>query len=407
MTTSRMNGPLEGVRVLDLSRVLAGPYAGMVLGDLGADVIKVERPGVGDDLRGWGPPFASSGESTYFLGVNRNKRGLALDLGTEAGREVVLELAARSDVLIENFRVGMLESMGLGYEAMRKLNPGLIYCSVSGFGQTGPMATEPGYDVMVQAMSGLMSVTGEPDGRPMRVGVAIVDLVTGLFSVNGILAALNARSQTGLGQSVDLSLLQSALAILPNLTAGHLVAGAEPERFGTGHPNVTPYGVFPTRDGYIVIAVGNDAQWRRLCSALGEDRYAEHADFARNSDRIARRAEVELLVNEWCGRYDSKTLAELLRAGDVPSGPVLTIPQALELEQVSALKLLRQVPTGDGGTVSLVGSPITFSRDERPSYLAAPRLGADTDAVLSDVGIDASTVSRWRNAGAFGQQDDV
>jgi crotonobetainyl-CoA:carnitine CoA-transferase CaiB-like acyl-CoA transferase len=400
-----LNGPLEGIRVLDLSRVLAGPYAAMVLGDLGAEVIKVERPGVGDDLRGWGPPFAPGGESTYFLGVNRNKRGISLDLATEAGRDVVRELAASADVVIENFRVGMLEGMGLGYEDLRAINPGLVYCSISGFGQVGPMAAEPGYDVMVQAMSGLMSVTGEPDGRPMRVGVAIVDLVTGLFSANGILAALQARTRTGVGQRVDLSLLESALAVLPNLTAGYLVAGAEPERFGTGHPNVTPYGVFPTSDGYIVIAVGSDPQWVRLCRALGEPDFADHADFARNADRIANRAEVERIVTGWCMRHDTATLSGLLRAGDVPSGPVLTIPQALELPQVAALGLVGRFPAADGTSVPLVRSPLGFSRDPRSTHLAAPRLDVDTESVLLGLGLDAKAVARWRDEGAFGRSD--
>jgi formyl-CoA transferase len=402
-----LNGPLEGIRVLDLSRVLAGPYAAMVLGDLGAEVIKVERPTSGDDLRGWGPPFASSGESTYFVGVNRNKRGISLDLSTEAGRGVVRELAARADVVIENFRVGMLDGMGLGYEELRAINPRLVYCSISGFGQTGPMAAEPGYDVMVQAMSGLMSVTGEPDGRPMRVGVAIVDLVTGLFSVNGILAALQARERTGVGQRVDLSLLESAIAVLPNLTAGYLVADAEPERFGTGHPNVTPYGVFPTRDGYIVIAVGSDPQWVRLCRALGESEFGDHPDFARNADRIARRGEVERLVTDWCMRHDTETLGGLLRAGDVPSGPVLTIPQALALPQVAALDLVQRFPAADGATVPLVRSPVGFSRDPRRTHLPAPRLDADTEAVLVGLGLDEQAVARWRDDGAFGRRDEA
>lgn len=398
-----MNGSLDGVRVLDLSRVLAGPYCTMLLGDLGAEVIKVERPGQGDDLRSWGPPFGPSGDSTYFLGVNRNKKGVAVDLQTDAGREVVQRLAATCDVMVENFRVGMLDGLGLGYEQLREHNPGLVYCSVTGYGHSGPWASRPGYDVMLQAMGGLMSVTGEPEGQPMRVGVAIVDVCTGLHAAVGILSALQARAHTGRGQRVDLSLLATSLSVLPNLTAGYLIAGETPARLGTGHPNVTPYGVFATADSYVVIAVGTDAHWGRLCTALGHDETAGDSRYAKNSDRMARREEVEGLVRTWCAQHSTDELSVRLTEHDVPHGPVNTIPETLAHDQVRALGIVQDFPVGDGEQAPMVRSPWTFSDHQRDSHLPPPRLGADTTDVLRDLGLAEEEVQRLRVAGAFGQ----
>jgi crotonobetainyl-CoA:carnitine CoA-transferase CaiB-like acyl-CoA transferase len=402
-----MNGALQGIRVLDLSRVLAGPYCTMILGDLGADVIKIERPGVGDDLRGWGPPFGPSGDSTYFLGVNRNKRGLTVDLRSDAGREAILRLAAISDVVVENFRVGMLEGMGLGYDVLKAQNPGLVYCGISGYGHTGPWAKRPGYDVIMQAMGGLMSVTGEPDGRPMRVGVAIVDLCTGLYAAVGILAALQARQRTGLGQRVDLSLLETVLATLPNLTAGYLLAGAEPQRLGTGHPNVTPYGVFPTRDAYIVLAIGNDTHWRRLCDAIAPDDLADDLRNATGGERMERREEVEALIEEWFGQLSADELTERLTAHDVPVGPVKTIPEVLAHEQAMALEIVRSFPMGQPDTGSdsegpMVRLPLTFSQDQRTSHLPPPPLPARNVEVLRDLGFGSEEVATLERGGAFG-----
>jgi crotonobetainyl-CoA:carnitine CoA-transferase CaiB-like acyl-CoA transferase len=397
-----MNGPLEGLRVLDLSRVLAGPYSTMILGDLGAEVIKVERPGAGDDLRGWGPPFGPTGDSTYYYAANRNKRGIAIDLSTEEGRETVRRIARSSDVVVENFRVGMLDAMGLGLSAMRAENPKLVTCSITAYGSEGPWAQRPGYDVMIQAMSGLMSVTGEPDGRPMRVGVAIVDLATGIYAATAILAALRARETSGQGQHVDLSLLESSLAILPNLVAGYLIDGEVPARHGTGHPNATPYGVFETRDSHVVLAIGNDTHWRKLCIALGHPEVADDARLTRMADRMTHRVEVESNVRDWCAALTSAELSALLTEHDVPHGPVNTVPEILAHEQVVALGLVEDRPLAPGITAPGLRAPFRFSTDERTEHLPPPAVGADTDAILSGLGFSPAEIDALRAAGALG-----
>jgi crotonobetainyl-CoA:carnitine CoA-transferase CaiB-like acyl-CoA transferase len=397
-----MNGPLEGLRVLDLSRVLAGPYCTMVLGDLGAEVIKVERPGAGDDLRGWGPPFGPTGDSTYYYAANRNKRGIAIDLATEEGRETVRRIARSSDVVVENFRVGMLDAMGLGLSAMREENPKLVTCSITAYGSEGPWAQRPGYDVMIQAMSGLMSVTGEPDGRPMRVGVAIVDLATGIYAATAILAALRARETSGQGQHVDLSLLESSLAILPNLVAGYLIDGEVPARHGTGHPNATPYGVFETRDSHVVLAIGNDTHWRKLCIALGHPEVADDVRLTRMADRMTHRVEVESNVRDWCAALTSAELSALLTEHDVPHGPVNTVPEILAHEQVVALGLVEDRPLAPGITAPGLRAPFRFSTDERTEHLPPPAVGADTDAILSGLGFSPAEIDALRAAGALG-----
>lgn len=394
-----MNGPLDGVRVLDLSRVVAGPFGSMLLADLGAEVIKIEQPVVGDDLRRWGPPFAPNGDSTYFYSVNRNKLGATIDLRTEAGRSVVRTLAGRSDVLIENFRVGMLDRLGLGYDALSEINPLLVFCSVSGFGQTGPLASRPGYDVLVQAMSGLMSVTGEPEGRPMRVGVAIVDLCTGLYAAVGILAALQARAVTGVGQRVDLSLLESAVSMLPNLTAGYLIAGEVPSRLGTGHPNVTPYGVFPTSDSHIVLAIGNDAQWARFCAAV--ERRAD-AVYDKNTQRMEHREKLEELVASWCRDYSLEELSDRLAKHDVPHGPVNSVPQILADPQLQALGLVGEYPLRAAQTGRMVGVPLHFSSDRRTTHLPPPTLGGQTWNTLRAAGFSDPELADLQADGAFG-----
>jgi len=396
-----MNGPLSGIRVLELARVLAGPYCGMMLADLGADVIKIEQPGVGDDLRHWGPPFVGDGQSTYFLGVNRNKRSIALDLKSPAGRGTFAQLVARSDVLIENFRPGGLEALGLDDHALRSKNATLIHCSITAYGTVGPLRDRPGYDVMVQAMSGLMSVTGEPGGQPMKVGVAMVDIAVGLNAAVGILAALVERGRTGEGKRVATSLLEVAVAALPNLTAGYLMAGAVPERLGNSHPNAIPYGVYRTRDSHIVLAVGNDEQWRRLCHAMGHDALATHPDWATNGVRISRRAEVDSLVAEWFLRWTAADLGDLLTRHEVPNGPINGIPDVLEHPQVAALGLIRTTDHPTSGALRYVGSPLHMGQEapsEPPPLLDQHRL----DILWDVLGLAPAQANQLEQAGAFG-----
>jgi crotonobetainyl-CoA:carnitine CoA-transferase CaiB-like acyl-CoA transferase len=374
--------PLEGVRVLELARVLAGPYCGMVLGDLGAEVIKVERPALGDDLRSWGPPFTADGESTYFLSVNRNKRSIALDLKSPDDLEIVKDLVRVSDVVLENFKPGGMERLGLGPSVLASLNPSLVHCSITAYGTAGPMRDEPGYDVIVQALGGLMSVTGYPDGPPTRVGVAIVDIATGLNAAIAVLAALRVRQATGAGQRVDLSLLGVELASMPNLTAGYLVEGVVPRRRGNGHPNAAPYGVFPTADGEIVLAIGNDDQWRRLCEALDRPHLATDPKWARNGSRQNNNPELETMLAGWFGNWTTEALTARLKAFDVPIGPLRTVGEALESEQARALDAVVEV---DGPALRLVGSPLRFAGEQPRPARRPPRLDEDREHVLQSV----------------------
>jgi formyl-CoA transferase len=390
--------------VLDFSRVLAGPYCTMVLGDLGADIVKVERDGVGDDLRLWGPPFMPDGESTYFLSVNRNKRSIALDLKTESGRGVALKLVQQSDVLLENFRPGVMESVGLGYEQLKAINPKLVYCSITGYGTTGPLADRPGYDVIAQGMGGLMSVTGEPEGVPTRVGVAIIDVATGLYSAIAILGALQSRNRTGQGQRVDLSLLETCLAVMPNLTAGYLMAGAKPGRLGNGHPNSVPYRVFPTKDGNVTLAVGNDGHWQRLCKAVGHPELAADSRYAENHARIERRAEVDELVTSWFRQKGTDEWVELLSQVEVPCGPIYTIDRVLADPQIEALGTVKTVTHPTSGPLRVVGSPFHLSTDDTEPYLPPPLLGEHTMAVLKELlSINEAELLALQQAGAFGR----
>lgn len=399
-----MSRALEGIRVLDFTHVLAGPYCTMILGDLGADVIKVERGGSGDDLRHWGPPFMPDGESTYFLSVNRNKRSIILDLKTQAGRDLALKLVRQSDVLLENFRSGVMESLGLGYEQLKEINPRLVYGSITAYGTSGPLTDRPGYDVVAQGMSGIMSVTGEPEGAPVRVGVAIVDLVTGLYLAIAVLGALQSRNHSGKGQRVDLSLLESSLSIMPNLSAGYLMAGVKPVRYGNGHPNVVPYGVFPTKDGNLTLALGNDTQWKRLCEAVGHPELASDPRYAENQARIARRKEVEELVTQWFRQRGTDEWVELLSAKEVPCGPVYTIDRILTDPLVAGLGILKTITHPTSGSLRVVGSPFHLSKDDTEPYLPPPRLGEHTDAVLKEVlSLNDADLQALRQQGAFGK----
>ena len=354
---TQLTDALTGVRVLDFSRVLAGPYCTQLFADLGAEVLKIERPGTGDDTRAWGPPFAG-GESAYYLCVNRGKRSLVLDLGSEEGRLRARRLASRADVLIENFRVGWMAEHGLGYADLRAENPRLIYCSISGYGQTGPDAHLPGYDFLTQGRSGLMSITGEPDGPPLKVGVAVSDLFTGLYAASGILAALRARERTGEGAYLDLSLLDCQIATLANVASNHLISGERPPRYGNAHPNIVPYEVFDAADGPFILAVGNDAQWRRCCLLLDRPEWADDPRFATNRARVEHREALAALLRE---RFAGRTRAEwldALRDAHVPAGPVLSVDQVFQDPQVLARGMVRELPHPTAGTIRMVANPL-------------------------------------------------
>ena len=370
-----MSGPLEGLVVADLSRVLAGPFATMLLGDLGADVVKVEHPEGGDDTRGWGPPWYG-GHSTYYLSVNRNKRSVALDLKTDPGREAARALAGRADVLVENFKAGALERMGLGYEEVARDNPRLVWCSISGFGG-GAGAELPGYDFLVQAMSGLMSITGPAGGEPTKVGVALVDVLTGLYATSGILAALQARERTGRGQRVEVSLLGSALASLVNQASSFLCTGTVPRAMGNRHPSITPYETLATADRPLVVAVGNDGQFARFCRVLGLDALATDPRFAANADRVTNReALAALLERALAARGAADWVAALAEAG-VPCGLVNDVGEAFALAERLGLD-----PVADAGGVPQVADPIGLSAAPASYRLAPPALGQHTAEVL-------------------------
>jgi glutaryl-CoA transferase len=389
-----MNSALSHLTVLDLSRVLAGPWAGQVLADLGADVIKVERPGSGDDTRGWGPPFLrdaqgnDSSDAAYYLCANRNKKSITVDFTTPQGQSIVRELARTSDVVLENFKVGGLAPYGLDYAALRAVNPQLIYCSITGFGQTGPYAPRAGYDLLVQAMGGLMSITGrqdgEPGGGPQKAGVAVTDILTGLYAAIGILAALTHRQRTGVGQHIDLGLLDVQVACLANQAMNYLVSGSAPRRSGNSHPNLVPYQDFPTSDGYMVIAVGTDAQFARLCAVTGLAGIAEDPDFSTNQQRVANRRE---LIDKLCAATVTQSTAHWVAALEsvgVPAGPINSLDAVFDDPQVRARGMRIDLPHPVAGSVSLVANPLRLSETPVTYRSAPPPLGAQTREVLSE-----------------------
>ncbi len=414
--------PLDGIRVLELSRVLAGPWAAQTLADLGASVIKVERPGTGDDTRSWGPPFAKragdragepTGDAAYFLCANRGKRSVAIDFTREEGRELVRALARRSDVVIENFKVGGLEKYGLDYMSLRADNPGLVYCSITGFGQTGPYRERPGYDFLIQGMSGLMSITGEPDsapgGKPVKVGVAVTDVLTGLYAVIGIQAALAHRANSGEGQRIDLSLLDVQAAALANQALNYLVSGRAPGRLGNAHPNIVPYEAFRTADGYIILAVGNDDQFARFCEVAQRRDLADDERFATNPGRVENRDSlIPVLAALLRARSSADWLDALERVG-VPCGPINDIEQLFADPQVKARGLQIEIQDPDrsaeGGGVARPGvaSPIRFSATPIRYELPPPRLGQHTDEVLrEELQLGAAEIERLRSLGVLG-----
>ncbi len=376
--------PLSDTTVLDLSRILAGPYCSMMLGDLGADVIKVERPGAGDDTRQWGPPEAG-GEAAYYLCVNRNKRSLTVNLKVPEGQEIIRQLAKQSDIVIENYKVGTLQKMGLGYEDLKKINPGLIYCSITGFGQNGPYKDKPGYDFMIQGMGGVMSFTGDPDGPPMKVGVAIVDITAGLFACTSILAALRHREKTGKGQYIDISLLDSVVAWLANVGSNYLISGNIPIRYGNGHPNIVPYEPFKTKDGtYITLAVGNDRQWQKFCNLAGIDELADDTRFVTNPQRVRNRKELILIITEkMLARSGEEWLGELNNL-QIPCGPINTLDKVFSDPQVLARKMVEEIPHPTAKKVKLVTSPMKLSETPCEIKRHPPLLGEHTDEVLEE-----------------------
>jgi len=370
-----VNGPLDGVRIADFSRVLAGPYATMLLADLGAEVVKVERPGGGDDTRAWGPPWRE-GESTYFLGVNRNKRSAALDLRTDEGRAHAFALAARADVVVENFAPGAMERFGLGYADIRAANPSVVYASVTGFGR-GEGAGLPGYDLLVQAVGGLMSVTGPGPGEPTKVGVALVDVITGLHAAFGITAALRHREATGEGQRVEVNLLSSLLSALVNQASGYVAGGVVPQIMGNRHPSIAPYEVFHTADRPLVLAVGNDGQFAKLCGVLGRPEWAADERYAANPSRVAHRAELFADLDAVLRTRPADAWFAQLSAAGVPAGPINDVAGAVALAESLGL-----APVADAGGVPTVAHPVAFSATPASYRLPPPGLGADTSAVV-------------------------
>ncbi len=392
--------PLTGVRVLDLSRVLAGPWAGQLLADLGADVVKVEKPGAGDDTRAWGPPYLKDAngrdttEATYFLCANRNKRSVAIDIATPEGQAQVRALAQQADVVLENFKVGGLKRYGLDYASLQKANPRLVYCSITGFGQTGPYAARAGYDFLIQGMGGLMSVTGQPDGEPgagpQKVGVALTDIMTGLYATIAVQAALAERQNSGLGQHIDLALLDVQIACLANQASNYLAGGLVPRRMGNAHPNIVPYQAFPTADGDIILAVGNDGQFAKFCAVAGQPQWSTDPRFASNSQRVANRAVLVPLLRQATVMRTSADWIAALEATGVPCGPINRIDEVFADPQVIARGLKIDLPHPLAGKVPLVANPIRLSGSPVAYQRPPPLLGEHTDEVLAQwLGVQA------------------
>jgi formyl-CoA transferase len=383
--------PLHNIRILDITRALAGPYCTMMLGDLGADVIKVERPVSGDETRGWGPPFVGKpygpypGESAYFIAANRNKRSMTVNIQSKEGQEIIRKLAGISDVLVENYRTGELEKMGLGYQDLHKLYPKLIYCSVSGYGRTGPYADRPGYDAVLQAEGGMMSITGPIDGPPSRAGIPIIDITSGMFAATAILAALRARDMTGEGQLVDVSLFDSHVALLTNVASNYLVGGASPRRYGNAHPNLVPYDAFSARDGWFIVGVANEKQWGILCDVLAQPDMKTDSRYAANRDRVANREELLAELNRLFSERDMDDwLAQLTKAG-LPCGRINSIPEVFAHPQAQAREMAQETEHPSAGTIKVPGFPYKLSNTPAEVRMPPPLLGQHTEEVLTSL----------------------
>lgn len=397
--------PLSGLKVIELARILAGPWAGQILADLGADVVKVEKPGTGDDTRHWGPPFVTyedgSRDAAYFHACNRGKKSITVDLENAQGRAVIRKLAAGADVLIENFKVGGLKRYGLDYQSLQSLNPRLIYCSITGFGQDGPYASRPGYDFMIQGMGGIMDLTGEPDGSPMKVGVAYADLFTGLYAVVAIQSALIRRSITGEGACIDMALLDTQVGVLANQAMNYLVSGEAPKRLGNQHPNIAPYRVCPVRDGFIILACGNDRQWQSTCAVLNAPGLAADARFAMNAGRVEHRAALNVLLDGLTSKRTRADLLASLEAAGVPAGPINSVADVFADRQIGHRRMVQGLALGST-TIDTIRSPIMLDGEGMIAASASPRLGADTHAVLTQTGYLETQIAALTASGAIG-----
>lgn len=398
-TPKSVTAPLEGLRVIDLSRILAGPFCTMNLGDMGAEIIKIEQPGNGDDTRSWGPPFAGK-EAAYFLGVNRNKRSVTLNLKSPRGQEILKSLLREADVVIENFKPGALEGFGIT-DAWREAEaPRLVHCRITGYGGRGPRGQQPGYDFLLQAESGLMSITGEEDGQPIKLGVAIVDVCTGLFATVAIIGALQARGTNGRGQRVETSLHASSIAMLINVAGNHLVSGRAPRRYGNGHPNIVPYRTFEAADGMIALAIGNDTQYARLAACLGHPEWVDDARLAQNAARVENRKLCDGLIADILAGGNVDRWLETFTAEGLPASRVASVDQALSDPQTLANDMVAEIEHPTAGLLKLLGIPYRFSDTPAAVRRPPPLLGADTEAVLADIaGIDPATLARLRDEG--------
>ncbi|MBM3144949.1 MAG: CoA transferase [Chloroflexi bacterium] len=398
---------LENIRALDITRALAGPYCTMMLGDLGADVIKVEQPGRGDESRGWGPPFVGEpygpypGESAYFIATNRNKRGITVNLKSDEGQEIIHRLIKVSDVMVENFRTGVLDKMGLGYEDVRTLNPRLVYCSISGYGRNGPYAERPGYDAILQAEGGMMSITGPAEGPPSRVGIPIIDINTGMFAATAILAALRACDLTGEGQLVDMSLLDAHVALLANVASNYLIGGEPPRRYGNAHPNLTPYEAFQAKDRWFVLGAANEGQWGLLCDVIARPDLKDDPRFESNGQRLVNRATLMEILSEVLASRDADEWLATLKEAGLPCGPINTLPDVFAHPQAQARQLAIETQHPTAGTVRLTGFPYKLSQTPAEVHHPPPLLGEHTEEVLVELGYSLDEVSKLKDQGAI------